>query len=49
VLLRGSSRQVIGPTAALVAGRIYRRLREQNYFAAQAQARTELNLLSSGK
>jgi penicillin-binding protein 2 len=33
VLLRGSSRQVIGPTAAQVAGRIYRRLREQNYFA----------------
>jgi penicillin-binding protein 2 len=32
VLLRGSSRQVIGPTAAQVAGRIYRRLREQNYF-----------------
>jgi penicillin-binding protein 2 len=50
VLLRGSSRQVIGPTAALVAGRIYRRLREQNYFAAQAQAqRSDLNLLSSGK
>jgi penicillin-binding protein 2 len=34
VLLRGSSRQVIGPTAAQVAGRIYRRLREQNYFAS---------------
>src|SRR5258708_30114441 len=33
VLLRGSSRQVIGPTAALGAGRIYRRLREPNYFA----------------
>jgi hypothetical protein len=33
VLLRGSSRQVIGPTAAQVAGHIYRRLREQNYFA----------------
>jgi penicillin-binding protein 2 len=33
VLLRGSSRQVEGPTAAQVAGRIYRRLREQNYFA----------------
>jgi penicillin-binding protein 2 len=32
VLLRGSSHQVIGPTAAYVAGRIYRRLREQNYF-----------------
>src|ERR1700736_3453948 len=53
VLLRGSSRQVIGPTAALVAGRIYRRLREQNYFAnqpqAQAQAhRPDLKLLSTG-
>ena len=50
VLLRGSTRQVIGPTAALVAGRIYRRLREQNYFASQTQARSgELKLLSSGK
>jgi penicillin-binding protein 2 len=50
VLLRGNSRQVIGPTAALVAGRIYRRLREQNYFANQALAhRGELNLLSTGK
>jgi cell division protein FtsI/penicillin-binding protein 2 len=49
VLLRGSSRQVIGPTAALVAGRIYRRLREQNYFAAQTQTRAELKLLSTGK
>jgi penicillin-binding protein 2 len=38
VLLRGSSRQVIGPTAAQVAGRIYRRLREQNYFANTAVA-----------
>jgi cell division protein FtsI/penicillin-binding protein 2 len=36
VLLRGSSRQVEGPTAAQVAGRIYRRLREQNYFATAA-------------
>ena len=50
VLLRGSSRQVVGPTAALVAGRIYRRLREQNYFASQPlAARPELNLLSTGK
>jgi penicillin-binding protein 2 len=49
VLLRGSSRQVIGPTAALVAGRIYRRLREQNYFATQDQPkRPDLNF-SSGK
>jgi penicillin-binding protein 2 len=33
VLLRGNTRSVKGPTAAIVAGRIYRRLREQNYFA----------------
>src|SRR5262249_55933521 len=45
VLLRGSSRQVIGPTAAFVAGRIYRRLRAQNYFAAR---RPDPNLLSTG-
>jgi penicillin-binding protein 2 len=38
VLLRGSSRQVMGPTAAQVAGRIYRRLREQNYFVKAAAA-----------
>jgi penicillin-binding protein 2 len=33
VLLRGNTRRVKGPTAAQIAGRIYRRLREQNYFA----------------
>ena len=33
VLLRGNTRRVKGPTAAVVAGGIYRRLREQNYFA----------------
>jgi cell division protein FtsI/penicillin-binding protein 2 len=33
VLLRGNTRSVKGPMAAVVAGRIYRRLREQNYFA----------------
>ena len=38
VLLRGNTRRVKGPTAAEVAGRIYRRLREQNYFAAANQA-----------
>jgi penicillin-binding protein 2 len=38
VLLRGNTRRVKGPTAAEVAGRIYRRLREQNYFAADSQA-----------
>jgi penicillin-binding protein 2 len=37
VLLRGNTRRVKGPTAAEVAGRIYRRLREQNYFAAENQ------------
>jgi penicillin-binding protein 2 len=36
VLLRGNTRRVKGPTAAEVAGRIYRRLREQNYFATAA-------------
>jgi cell division protein FtsI/penicillin-binding protein 2 len=49
VLLRGSSRAVIGPTAAYVAGRIYRRLREQNYFTAANNRRPDLtNLLSTG-
>jgi len=38
VLLRGNTRRVKGPTAAVVAGRIYRRLREQNYFADSAHA-----------
>lgn len=33
VLIRGHNRHVKGPTAAVVAGRIYRRLRSQNYFA----------------
>lgn len=34
VLLRGNTRRVKGPTAAEVAGRIYRKLREQNYFTS---------------
>ncbi len=33
VLLRGNTRRVKGPTAAEIAGRIYRSLRERNYFA----------------
>ena len=36
VLLRGNTRRVKGPTAAEVAGRIYRKLREENYFANPA-------------
>ena len=38
VLLRGNTRRVKGPTAAVVAGRIYRKLREQNYFADSEHA-----------
>jgi penicillin-binding protein 2 len=38
VLLRGNTRSVKGPMAAVVAGRIYRKLREQNYFASSTQA-----------
>ena len=38
VLLRGNTRSVKGPTAAVVAGRIYRKLREQNYFADSPHA-----------
>jgi len=38
VLLRGNTRRVKGPTAAQVAGHIYRRLREQNYFATVTTA-----------
>jgi hypothetical protein len=35
--------------AAVVAGRIYRKLREQNYFAESTAGTTPLNLLVSGK
>jgi penicillin-binding protein 2 len=38
VLLRGNTRRVKGPTAAQVAGGIYRRLREQNYFSEPIKA-----------
>ena len=46
VLLRGN-RHVKGPTAAIVAGRIYRRLREANYFA-DVPRRSEWTAVSSG-
>ena len=48
VLLRGNTRRVKGPTAATVAGNIYRRLREQNYFATVATANT-VSKLQSGQ
>jgi penicillin-binding protein 2 len=48
VLLRGNSRQVQGPTAAQVAGRIYRRLRQQDYFAATTAARHTTVAVNTG-
>jgi cell division protein FtsI/penicillin-binding protein 2 len=47
VLIRGSSSRIKGPLAAGVAGHIYRRLREQNYFA-DASARKLSNTIASG-
>jgi hypothetical protein len=35
--------------AAVVAGRIYRKLREQNYFAESTARNTPVNPLASGK
>lgn len=50
VLLRGNTRRVKGPMAAEVAGRIYRKLREQNYFGVSTTAHsTPLTPLISGK
>ncbi|MGC0774781.1 MAG: penicillin-binding transpeptidase domain-containing protein [Candidatus Acidiferrum sp.] len=49
VLLRGNTRRVQGPMAAEVAGRMYRKLREQNYFAASTARSTPLIPLLSGK
>jgi penicillin-binding protein 2 len=48
VLLRGNTRRVKGPTAAQVAGSIYRRLRQQNYFAETAKV-SPAPSLTSGK
>jgi len=47
VLLRGNTRRVKGPTAAQVAGHIYRTLRQQNYFGQTASAGT-LKAISTG-
>jgi penicillin-binding protein 2 len=47
VLLRGNTRRVKGPTAAQVAGNMYRRLRELNYFAS-ATSPANLTTVSSG-
>jgi len=42
VLLRGNTRRVKGPTAAQVAGGIYRRLRQQNYFTSDSKQTASL-------
>lgn len=47
VLIRGNTWRVKGPFAAQVAGRIYRTLREQNYFA-EATRRAEQNGVTAG-
>jgi len=50
ILLRGNTRTVKGPMAAVIAGRMYRKLREQNYFAASTTAKINVgNPLISGK
>ncbi|HTZ49116.1 MAG TPA: penicillin-binding transpeptidase domain-containing protein [Verrucomicrobiae bacterium] len=49
VLLRGNTRRVKGPTAAQVAGGIYRRLREQNYFGETPKTASAVPSGSSGK
>jgi penicillin-binding protein 2 len=47
VLIRGNSSHIKGPLAAGVAGHIYRRLRQQNYFIESTEARTAV--ANSGK
>jgi cell division protein FtsI/penicillin-binding protein 2 len=47
VLLRGNTRSVKGPTAATIAGRIYRQLREQNYFAGIAPRHVGITALGT--
>jgi cell division protein FtsI/penicillin-binding protein 2 len=49
VLLRGNTRSVKGPMAAVVAGRIYRKLREQNYFAGSNAKALPVESLASGR
>jgi len=49
VLLRGNTRSVKGPMAAVVAGRIYRKLREQNYFAGSTAKPLSVESLASGR
>jgi cell division protein FtsI/penicillin-binding protein 2 len=47
VLMRGHSKAIKGPMAAGVAGRIYRRLNDENYFASRS-SETRSSVLSAG-
>ena len=49
VLLRGNTRRVKGPTAAQVAGHIYRDLRKQNYFAPTTANANSVKPITTGK
>jgi penicillin-binding protein 2 len=50
ILMRGHSRAIKGPIAAGVAGRIYRRLNDENYFAtSSAEIRTPSAETGSGQ
>ena len=49
ILLRGNTRRVKGPMAAVIAGRMYRKLREQNYFAESTARTSPLTPHISGK
>ena len=49
VLLRGNTRSVKGPMAAEIAGRMYRKLRERNYFAESAARTLPIDSMASGK
>jgi penicillin-binding protein 2 len=48
VLIRGNTSRIKGPLAAGVAGHIYRRLREQNYFADATARKNLAGSLASG-
>ena len=49
VLMRGHSRAVMGPFAAGVAGRIYRRLNDENYFAEHNEANATSAMVSGSR
>jgi hypothetical protein len=48
VLMRGHSSMIKGAMAAGVAGRIYRRLNDENYFATHSAANTRSSVLTAG-